>query len=67
MSTPAPAPPMLMTTADVARLCKTTERTVLRWRAEGTGPAYIRMGRLIRYIPATVARWVATEATKETK
>lgn len=34
---------------DLARRWHVSQRTLQRWRAEGLGPAYIRIGGAIRY------------------
>jgi hypothetical protein len=33
-------------------------RTMQRWRLEGTGPAFVAVGRLIRYRPADLDAWL---------
>lgn len=33
-------------------------KTAQRWRAERTGPAYVKVGRLVRYRPADVEAWL---------
>lgn len=35
--------------AEVAELLRVSERTVRRWRAEGTGPPAVRVGKAVRY------------------
>lgn len=39
----------LLPQADLARRWKTSARTLARWRAQGCGPAYIRIGGRILY------------------
>jgi predicted DNA-binding transcriptional regulator AlpA len=34
--------------------------TLKAWRAVGTGPAYVKVGRLIRYRRSAVAAWLAS-------
>jgi predicted DNA-binding transcriptional regulator AlpA len=45
---------------EVAEQYKISERTLGRWREEGEGPEYIRMGRRrVVYTAAALAAWVA--------
>lgn len=57
------AAPALWTTAEVARYLGIPEDRVRKMRADGTGPAYHRIGhRTVRYAPAAVQRWLAARA-----
>lgn len=51
----------LWSTTDVAACLAFSARTVRRWRANGTGPGWFRVGRLVRYDPAEVYRWLHEE------
>lgn len=33
-------------------------RTLQRWRMEGTGPSFVRIGRLVRYRRADLDQWL---------
>jgi excisionase family DNA binding protein len=46
-----------LTEAELAALLKVTRRTVKRWRAEGGGPPWVRIGRGIRYRRRDVDAW----------
>lgn len=46
-----------MTSRQVAELLGVPVRTVEYWRYKGTGPAYFRAGREVRYWPADVRRF----------
>lgn len=51
--------PVLLTTADVARMCRVHPSTVLRWRQVGEGPPVIWVSSHIpRYAPDQVAAWL---------
>jgi hypothetical protein len=53
-------PALLDEHAAAARLtCKPV--TLRRWRAAGIGPAFVRVGRLIRYDLRELERWIATQ------
>ncbi len=48
-----------MTGAEVARRLRLSEWTLRQWRRNGRGPAYIRVGRLVRYRAADVEAYLA--------
>jgi excisionase family DNA binding protein len=48
----------LLTTADVAQLLDVNERTLGFWRYAGKGPAYLKVGRRVRYRPADVEAYL---------
>jgi len=39
----------LLTEGEVATVLQCTKSALRRWRREGRGPRYVRVGRLIRY------------------
>ncbi|MBW6397042.1 helix-turn-helix domain-containing protein [Roseomonas sp. HJA6] len=43
--------------ADAAKLAGIAYPTLARFRREGSGPRCIRIGRLVRYMPADVRAW----------
>jgi excisionase family DNA binding protein len=55
-----PAEP-LADQAEVAAFLKIPERTVEQWRWAGTGPAWRKIGRHVRYDWAEVRAWVAAQ------
>ena len=48
-------------TVDVAECLALSPRTVRRWRSQGAGPRWFRVGREVRYDPAEVHRWLDEE------
>lgn len=48
----------LLTPADVAEYLRVEQTTLRDWRYRGTGPAFVRTGRSIRYRPAAVEEWI---------
>lgn len=48
----------LMTTKEVAAYLGVAVSTLLLYRAMGTGPAYIKMRRLVRYRKSEVDAWL---------
>jgi len=50
-----------LTTKLLARRWKITPRTLERWRAEGGGPRFLRIGRHIRYSQADILAFEALQ------
>ena len=50
----------LLTTSEAAHHLRLSPRTLERWRAEGIGPKFIKMGpRAVLYTPAELASFLA--------
>ena len=47
----------LLTQQQLADELQVSVRTLERWRQEGTGPAFIRVGRALRYRRADIDAW----------
>lgn len=52
--------PKFLTTAELAESLQVTERTLINMRANGTGPAFVLIGRAIRYPPRSIQEWLDT-------
>ena len=52
-----------MSTAELARFLGVPRQSLYAWRAKGTGPAWYRVGRAIRYKEQDVEAWI--EAQRE--
>lgn len=46
-----------LTTAEAAKLLNVKEATLVDWRVKGEGPAYAKIGRLVRYPDYEVERY----------
>jgi predicted DNA-binding transcriptional regulator AlpA len=46
--------PDFLTTTEYAALTGVSERTVERWRTDGTGPSFVKLGRRVFYERAAV-------------
>jgi len=53
----------LMTPLDVSRYLGVPPGTLANWRYLGRGPAFLRVGRHVRYRTADVAAWVESQLT----
>jgi len=54
----------LFDTAEIAELLHTSERTIIRWRQQRIGPAWIRAGGKVLYRRCDVDAWL--ESRKQT-
>jgi predicted DNA-binding transcriptional regulator AlpA len=48
----------LLNQKQAARILGLSVRTLERYRITGTGPRYVRLGRLIRYRPNDLKEWI---------
>ena len=48
----------LFTDVDVARYCGVAPVTLRRWRLEGRGPRFVRLGRSVKYRLEDVEAWL---------
>lgn len=53
-------PQTLATTAEVAEVLGIPEHTLDTWRSRGKGPAYVKVGRHVRYSWSAVNEWLTT-------
>ncbi|MCA1274037.1 helix-turn-helix domain-containing protein [Streptomyces sp. 7G] len=58
-------PDRYLTPEDLASLLSVPIETVYHWRKRRTGPPGFRVGRHIRYDPATVRAWIEHQATTD--
>lgn len=49
----------LLTTAEVAEMCRTSVETCRYWRWQGTGPRSFKVGRRVLYKAEDVEAWLA--------
>jgi excisionase family DNA binding protein len=47
-----------LTVADLAQMLSVPVRTIYEWNSVGSGPAYYRVGRYVRYRPSDVKAWL---------
>lgn len=63
---PTPSAPALLDNAAAARFLGLGERTLENWRGQGTGPAFLRIGRSVRYDPRDLAAWIDANRFRST-
>ena len=49
----------LMTTEEVAEHFRVNASTVRRWRLDGVGPRFVKIGSVYRYPRASLAEWIS--------
>jgi predicted DNA-binding transcriptional regulator AlpA len=52
----------LWTVKDVSAFLGVPVATIYQWRVRGEGPPAVKLGRHLRYVPSSVAAWVAAQA-----
>lgn len=52
--------PTFLTTAQLAETLQVSESKVIKMREDGTGPAFVVIGRAIRYPPRSIQEWLDT-------
>jgi hypothetical protein len=50
----------------IAEMLDVEPKTLQAWRHRGGGPPYIKVGRLVRYDPIAVRRWVEARTVRST-
>ena len=48
------------------RLGGVVEKTLIRWRNSGYGPAYVRVGRKVMYRPSDIDAWLREQTSTPT-
>jgi excisionase family DNA binding protein len=56
----------LLTQKEAATLLRLSERTLERLRVSGTGPQYLKAGRLVRYREADLEAWISARVVGST-
>jgi predicted DNA-binding transcriptional regulator AlpA len=53
----------LLNERQVADSCSISVLTLRKWRSEGRGPRYVKIGALVRYRPEDVEVWIQSHET----
>ena len=56
----------LLDAPTLARTLRIAPQTLARWRTEGQGPEWIRVGRRVLYSPKEVERWLSSRRRRST-
>lgn len=51
--------PILLTQPEAAKILRIGERSLERWRVEGGGPPFVKIGRRVAYDQTTLREWLA--------
>ena len=51
---------VLINEKEVADMLCVTQRSLQRWRANGSGPKYVKMARHIRYLREDIYEWLVS-------
>ena len=57
---------VLRTTPEAAKRIRHSERTLERWRLEGTGPEFVKAGRKVLYTDSALEAWVNARTFRST-
>lgn len=58
--------PPLLDESETARILGVSIRTLQAWRCDGAGPAFIKLGRSVRYDRGTLTQWLAAQTFAST-
>jgi hypothetical protein len=56
----------LLSEDEAAQTLKVKKLTMTAWRHRGQGPAYVRVGKLIKYTPSQLKEYVASRIVRPT-
>ncbi|MGK2872969.1 MAG: helix-turn-helix transcriptional regulator [Alphaproteobacteria bacterium] len=59
-------PEIFETQGGTAKILRLSERTLERWRLEGTGPVYRKFGKRVLYARADIIAWADAQRRKST-
>jgi excisionase family DNA binding protein len=57
---------VLLTQTETAELLRLSERTLERWRVQGGGPVFCKLGKRVLYRQADLEKWIASHAVGST-
>lgn len=59
-------PDTVLSERQLAKRLGVGQRTLQRWRTEGNGPVYLRLGKRIAYLERDVESWLTTRRCRST-
>jgi excisionase family DNA binding protein len=57
---------MMLTQSEAAQMLRVSVRTLERLRVSGSGPTYIKTGRLVRYRQSDLDKWITDSERRST-
>ncbi len=66
MTTNTPPAERLLTRPEAAELLRVKVQTLAVWACEGRGPAYIKVGRSVRYRREVLEAWLESQTVRPT-
>ena len=54
----------LLSAEELAKALKMSPRTLQKWRSDGRGPRYIRLGHNVRYRSQDIAGWLESKGSR---
>ncbi len=63
---PSPKAPSNVDTRQAAELIGMSKRTLEKWRGEGTGPPFLKLGRRVLYSVADLEEWLRSRRRRST-
>ena len=61
-----PFSPAVLDTRAAARFVGLSHSTLEKLRVTGTGPTYLKLGHIVRYLPEDLVQWLAARRTTST-
>ena len=61
-----PYSPAVLDTRDAARFVGLSRSTLEKLRVSGSGPTYLKLGHIVRYLPEDLVQWLAARRTTST-
>jgi excisionase family DNA binding protein len=57
-NTPGPATALYLTEKQTGKRIAVSRSALRKWRREGVGPPYVKLGRMVRYPRAELDKWL---------
>lgn len=58
--------PAVLDEGEAAHFLRVSTRTLQSWRVSGRGPAYLKIGRAVRYDRGTLTQWLVSQTRAST-
>jgi hypothetical protein len=61
-----PYQPPILNEGEAAQFLRVSIRSLQSWRVSGSGPAFLKIGRAVRYDRGTLTQWLSSRARAST-